>query len=692
MEKTHVMNPFAEDIVYDPRKTPWSLPHLNDAALQRIEEALSQLGDFSAPSSRAGVKSSHTLLITSPQAGYGKSHLIGRLFDTFAGRATQVYIRPFEDPATCWKSLLIRLVQELQFPEHGSGRQPAADGPTQLDAFAISTIARIVVDVIEHLPNPPEGAVKALPELRKPAAELVHIGKSPYWRAFFKALVSDPQWLDAIHLRLIAREVMLHAAHTSWLNVLSSYALDPRDWEARQSVFEWLRGESIDQDMAQRIGIRPADLPEPGQTASLANQLCKERMLDLCQLAGFYRPFLLCFDQTDNYGKDPALAMALGNVVDDLTDQARNQLTVIAANADPWKQRIRVHWQDTQRNRIAQPALQLEALTKTQGKRLASHRLQDWRVTAPQALAFLGDEPWFDRLFHNESRMKPRLFLQHCREHWRHLHLTQAPESAPPVPLERYFERYQDKILSESRRLVFDRDALHWVFAELAKGIPDVEVDRAEIRRGEWLPQWRHNDQRLIFGFESGCHWQTWQTIARRAQQPIKSWADVTWVYPRTPELPPVPGPWPCAAEIRTAMTCGALRIPMLERDWMVKLWAAHDLYSDALQNDIPYAIEEVTQYLHSALQNFWTKLLATPAPAELLPNTYPPAMSAGTKARIQTIVEDARILSVDDLLIRLSLPLARDAILNVCNEIPEIRIHFSPEMTALQWRSAPTT
>ena len=688
MDKTHVMNPFAEDIVYDPRKVSWSLPGLNDPVLQRIDEALKLLEDHDSAHAAGGAKSPHALQVTSPRAGYGKSHLIGRLFEKFAGRATQVYVRPFEDPTTCWKSILMRLVQELQFPERHTDGQPDGDGPTQLDALAITTIARIVVDVIENLPNPPKGAIKALPELRRPVSELAHLGKSQSWRAFFKALVSDPQWLTAIHQRLVARGIMLNAAYTSWLNVLSRFALDPKDWEVRQVVLEWLRGESIDQEVAQRIGIRPTDLPEPGQPASMANQLCRERMLDLCQLAGYYRPFLFCFDQTDNYGKDPALASALGGIITDLTDQGYNQLTILTANLDPWEKRIRVHWEDAQRDRVAKPALELEDLTQEQGKRLASYRLQDWLVTAPQALAFLGDEQWFACLFQDEPRMSVRLFLQRCREHWQHLVVAPTPE--PPTPLEDYFQRYQDKVNSEPRRLVFDRDTLHWIFAELAECLSDVAVERVEVRRGESLPQWRCGERRLVFGFESGYHWKTWQTIARKAQQPVDNGAEVIWVYPRTPELPTVPGEWKCADEIQAAIA-GRLRVLVLDRDCMVKLWAAYDLYSDAVQGDIPYAADEITRFLQRALDDFWALLLATPLPAIPPPARSTSNLNDNLRTQIQAIVQRACFLSLEELLAKLSPPAGRDTILNACNDIPEIRVHFSPEMTLLQWRSAPS-
>ncbi|MGH8527714.1 MAG: hypothetical protein ACREXY_26910, partial [Gammaproteobacteria bacterium] len=81
----------------------------------------------------------------------------------------------------------------------------------------------------------------------------------------------------------------------------------------RNACLDWLKGESIDEEDAKPMGLKAADSPRSDMTPGQLNDLCMNRILDLCRLAGFYRPFVLCFDHTDNYGKDPQLARCLGD-------------------------------------------------------------------------------------------------------------------------------------------------------------------------------------------------------------------------------------------------------------------------------------------------------------------------------------------------------------------------------------------
>jgi hypothetical protein len=77
----------------------------------------------------------------SPARGYGKSHLLGRLFAELGRRATKVYLRPFQDPYKAWHSILLLTVQELSRPE-----DETIDARTQLSYMAVGTLAHIVAD------------------------------------------------------------------------------------------------------------------------------------------------------------------------------------------------------------------------------------------------------------------------------------------------------------------------------------------------------------------------------------------------------------------------------------------------------------------------------------------------------------------------------------------------------------------
>ena len=81
-------------------------------------------------------------LVVSPQPGYGKSHLIGRLFASLEGRATLIYVTPFQSASLCWQSVLLRTVQELTFPDRSENSIGAAASTPALNHPRSSTPSR----------------------------------------------------------------------------------------------------------------------------------------------------------------------------------------------------------------------------------------------------------------------------------------------------------------------------------------------------------------------------------------------------------------------------------------------------------------------------------------------------------------------------------------------------------------------
>ena len=75
-------NPFENDIVREPREVSFSVPGLNDAALNALVQRFSQLDSLPTPrdARREPIKAQ---LVVSPNRGYGKSHLLGATCKTF---------------------------------------------------------------------------------------------------------------------------------------------------------------------------------------------------------------------------------------------------------------------------------------------------------------------------------------------------------------------------------------------------------------------------------------------------------------------------------------------------------------------------------------------------------------------------------------------------------------------------------
>jgi len=678
------VDPFADDIVEDPRRVDYSVPGLNDAVAERVVAGIEALRDGERPRMKA--RAPKALLIVSPSAGFGKSHLVGALFRRLNGRATLVNVRPFEDPDTCWKSVLMRVVQELDFPDRYTESDGSAEAPTQLDLFAHGVLSQVVAGYLKAN----NGNPRVIETLSQPAESLTYLKDNPSWRKVMDRHIVDLNWVGGIRRQIAGQGLHTRAGLDAWLKVLYAYAYRDDNAGLRQACLDWLQGEPIDEEAAAGIGVRPADRVGVDQTVGAINDLAKSRILDLCRLAGFFRPFLICFDQTETYGKSRELARALGTVIADLADEGSNQQAVMTANLDPWEKRLRAHWEEASINRLATP-LSLEGLDAKQGGELAAHRLTRLNIGGEQAARFWGDRQWLDGLFRERGAIGVRAFLHACSARWsERVAGAGAPAGGARTPLSALFERHVAEVGARARHLVYDRDVFHWLFGELAGGIEAVTVDSVTARSKQRLPRWAHGGKRFVFCFESGTHWKRWHNIARSVL-PGGALHDSILVCPRTPELPPIPkSTWKVArADIEQAKRTRLL-ILELDREQLARLYAAQELYAGAVQGDIDWQPEEVADYLRGELSGFWQTILDWPgnggdaAPEREVEEQAP----AGWQRKAIDIIRRKRFLSLDELIEALPGQPDREAVLRVCQATPRVKVHAHSRMTVLQWQS----
>ena len=683
------INPFESVIVSEPRRIERPVPGLNDLPLERL---LERVGKLAAGEFPKAVKLNGAQFIQSPAPGYGKSHLIGRLFKQLRGRATLIYLRPFTNASTCWKSILLRMVQELEFPESADADFCAADEPNQLEALVHGILVNVVVNglqngIIRH--RHPEGAA------------------GYFQRATLKQLRSNREWVawvgkkkaglaELMERQLKQKGILLSASPLSWFSVLLRYAYFPKSYELRQSCLDWLRGGSIDEDDAGRIGILPGDRPVHDLAIDPANETAKHRIVDFCGLAGFYRPFVFCFDQTENYGADPVIAKCLGIVIQGLVDDCPNHMTVVTANQHPWRQAVQPHWEHAHVDRMARPALELGGLRKEQARTLIEIRLHGWDKAALRAKGILNPE-WLDEVFHQSKEIGIRHFLLKCSEQWLAGSLRPEPKPKPSDPakdIEDTFQAYVNQIKTQPKRLVYDPDALFWLVQEVACR-QGVAFKKFKSTRGYLVARWDVDGRKVYFGFEAGHHFRRWQAIQQEAGRYHAADASSKVVFFRTPELRFIPGSgWKSAPEI-TAAKRGYLHILVIGRETMAQLYAAYDLYLDAAEGNLPFKTDQVTAFIRSRLKPVWDRILE-PAPDKW--GGEPP--EAGHKPRdesnepkktlihkIRDIVKRDKFLSIADLMAKISPPVSEEELHRARACIAEIQVHTSPNMTVLQWR-----
>ena len=306
----------------------------------------------------------------------------------------------------CWQSVLLRTVQELTFPERAENHPAGGEPPTQLEAFAHGVLAHLIAGLIEA------GRV----EHPEPAGAAAWLRSNPV-EAFSLADAAHPwaHWLRVVfehfHREMEGelRRAGLQMQSPGWLRVLFRYAASRPEDEARTLGLAWFQGQALEPDEAKALGLRAGE-NTPADTPDQINELCWRRLMDFCQLAAFYRPFVFCFDQTEAYGHAPGLARCFGTVVAQIHLLAPNQMMVVTANQQPWEETVARHMETADKDRFV--PLPLEGLNRAQAEELVRLRCKAWEVPPEQVGAFLNGGWLGGKLPTERNRMGARQFLQ----------------------------------------------------------------------------------------------------------------------------------------------------------------------------------------------------------------------------------------------------------------------------------------
>ncbi len=624
-DESFALDPFADWVFHEPRQPHASVAGLNDRALGRL---LAQFKRLTLPTPAPGQVrrlSEPAPLVVSPQPGYGKSHLLGRLFAALEGRATLIYVAPFQSPGLCWQSILLRTIQELAFPDRADPANTILGEPaTQLDAFAHGVLAHLVAALIEsgkaeHAD--PAGAAAWLRE--RPLESFALADPAHPWSHWLRTVFEGFHHEMEVQLRRAG--VVLQSP--GWLRVLLAYAASRPGDEVRALCHGWLSGQTLEPAEAARLGLRagestPADLPDQ------INELCWRRLLDFCQLAGFYRPFVFCFDQTEAYGHSPVLARSFGTAVAQLHLSAANQMLVITANQQPWEETVARYLENADKDRFA--PLPLEGLNRAQGEELIRLRCRQWELSGEIIAAFFGDGHWLEERFPTgRNRMGTRQFLQVCSARWNQpegwckasiLPAGIGKSAAPVLPtLTELLDRYTEDALGKPQRLGYNPDALRWLVEDAARGRTDfTPAANAGSPRGYLPVVWSSpggKRVKVFLGFEPGDNWKRWRAILQEARTTCAPGRDKAVLF-RTSEQAAIPGErWAIAEEIAVAKR-SFFDLIELDQNMTAELYAARTLYLDAVAGDLPYRAEDVQAFLSQELDPFWQRIRQMPPPA----------------------------------------------------------------------------
>lgn len=615
MERTFAelpVNPFEDNIVYEPREAEPAIEGLNDRPWQRLMEEFERLEAEPVP--RRQPVRLKAQLVTSAEPGYGKSHLIGRLFHSLAGRATPVYLRPFQDPGSAWRSILLKLVQELQRPDAALA-SVGRSGVSQLDTFAAGVFAGLFLALIEHGvldDDPPAGWSGGL---RDDPLGVFGFGNgrrgedSPdSLTEWLRAQLAGGGLLAAMEAEIVEAGIVLHAPARVWLRALFTIGSASRYAAERAAVLDWFKGEELaDAAAITALGLCPEDAV--GETPGRRNEEAWRRLQDFFALAGYYRPFLLCFDQTESLSGDPALAAKFGEVIECLVSHGLNQMTVVTANLDPWRATILPRMQTALHARFSAP-LDLRGINAGQAGALARRRLEDAGMAADEVARFC-NPAWLEDVFREKPEESVRRFLDGCA--LRCQTLRERPP-LPPARLEDWFARQLAEVEAKPQALVFDLEVLPWAVGPEAVNatLDDVSVERLIDPSGDYRVSWRSPGRRVLFGFEDSSNWERWKAIVAQAGALAgrhgHDGTALRCVFLRTPEQKPLPKQsWKVTgAEMQEAEAAGWFAVRVIERDRLAVLHAASSLYHDAVGGDTPFTPEETLAFLRVKLVGWW--------------------------------------------------------------------------------------
>ena len=662
------LNPFSDVIEKDPRKIHRSVSGLNDDILENTLDTFQDLDQGEPP--RLERKLDCATFLVSPAPGFGKSHMIGRLFAELAESAVLVNIKPFEDDETCWKSILNEFVNELHFPP-GVGRGFASEGqPSQIEDLAAGIFRCLAAAQIAEKGNEKQKRLAA----RLKRGELGDGRQHKGWVKYIKENL--PRLVARLDNHLGGN---LESSGYSWLSVLFVVAYRPRHDPLNVACYDWLRGGSVDRDEAKAIGLRRPDNPAHDISSTTQNGICRGRVLDFCHLAAFHKPFLLCFDQTENYRKDPNLSQALASAVSDLVNIAPGQLTIVTANQEVWEKRLKPHWEDAQVQRLCDPHETMSGLNRSQAEELIRLRIED--VPGLLVPAGFSDTAWLDEVV-GSSRLGVRDFLQTCKQRW----AGSARQKVEEPTLEDHFQRYYAELETEPGSTVFDGDALLWMVMEVAQGLHGIKAEKYRAQRRYLRTKWTHGDKHVFFGFEDGNHWRTWQAVARESDRHFAAHPGCKVVMFRTAEQLSIPGKWKIKKEIDDAKQ-RHMHVLVLDRPQMLLAYAARRLYLNVGEGNITgFEVDEALSFAQSKLEPVWRRVLS-PAPFDdKSPNANgdpPPELIE----EVRTFLEVQHYSDMKELNDKFGERHAETVLLKAVSSIKEISISHIPNNKVFIWR-----
>lgn len=364
-------NPFGRGILNGPADfiPDWDVPSIGAQATAQLLGAIGEING------RADVDPDRKIQVLLGPPGYGKTHLFGRLGHQLRGRVLFVFVPQIQDLSRPLDHIRHHVV--LSIFESAEGTRPPL-------ARALARLCRpSFIEYLSILPRPLDTQYAGLLDRLKHDEEAVWeiidaVHEIQPFRTLGDSLARRFEQLDGNVLRALA---------LGW-----SPAIDP--------VRRWLRGESLAEDQARRLGL-PDIAPDPVDVMEAIATLMIGQM-----------PVVLCIDQLDALRSDPDAPLRFSNAVMGLRSKIPNLLIIMSCLEVEWKD---VESRVTNAFRERMLTSKLAELSESEAAELIRRRLQFWPGGPPEP------EPWWPIDEASIGRLlaapqRPRGLLKTCEE------------------------------------------------------------------------------------------------------------------------------------------------------------------------------------------------------------------------------------------------------------------------------------
>lgn len=376
-------NPFSDDVCAGPYglETGATVESLNADLLDHLLETVE---------SRA---SGPPILLTAPRAGYGKTHLLGRVVAAAESQAALVPLA-FKSGDTPGLTMLTRRGMEAL----ARAPLPGQEGWTRLRESCGGVLAALMRGLIEQGALPCANPAQARQVLAGPVRDVFDAGGSA--KAIGAWLAGNSGSLRPLMARAAARRLPVGAAALEpWLDALISQAV-----EGGQAGIAELRA------LAGEGGEEPVWL----------------------LLLGLWRPVVLLVDHLDGYYRNAEAGVAIAALMMDLVE-GHGIHVLLSLNQDVWQATFGHHLPSALEDRLTASRLLLRGLREADAAELLRLRLERAGAGADEAAEFTA---FVDVRRHFLGRpvgsVSARAFLRHCARQWELF--QNAPAAAPELP------------------------------------------------------------------------------------------------------------------------------------------------------------------------------------------------------------------------------------------------------------------